>query len=496
MWINNTFFKQANINYRAIIKILGAIIFIVGLAMIVPWVYAEVTHSMVDAIAFRKSAPPTIIVGAYLMFHFKSTDAKFRTRDGYFVVALCWIVASFIGAFPYYFSTFTTDFVDAFFESTSGFTTTGCTAVNGGVLSHSLLLWKALSHWLGGMGILIFVLSILPALGINGQFIARAEAPGIVFEKMAVRMSDSTRVLYMTYISLTVAEYIFLVISPKIGWFDALVNSLGSISTGGLLVHPEGVSYYDSFYVEIVISIFCLLASINFMLYNYIRNGHILQVLKDIELRAFLSIIAVGIIISTIMLMVHSNESLYNAFRDSFFQVISMSTTTGYVRSPYSIWPATCQIVLLTLMFIGGCGGSTSGSIKVIRIVVMMKMIVRGSYRRLHPRSVVPIRVGEQVIPAQVVSGISGFIITYMAIFLFSIIVLSIQGLDIETTMGTVLAMLSNTGAAFGVATSAGNFAVYSLGLKLYLCLLMFIGRLEIFTILVMFTHHFWGKSR
>ncbi|MBQ0078997.1 MAG: hypothetical protein KBS66_03765 [Eubacterium sp.] len=496
MKIEKTFTNQLNINYRAIIKILGAIIFIVGIAMIIPWVYAELTHNSFDAAAFRKSAPPSIIVGAFLMFHFKSTDAKFRTRDGYFVVALCWIVASFIGAFPYYFSTFTSSFVDAFFESASGFTTTGCTAVANGVLSNSLLLWKALSHWLGGMGILIFVLSILPALGVNGQFIARAEAPGIVFEKMAVRLSDSTRVLYTTYIALTVAEYIFLVVSPKVGWFDALVNSMGSISTGGLLVHPEGVSYYDSFYIEIVISIFCILASINFMLYNHIRSGHIRNVLKDVELRAFLIIIAGGIIISTLVLIQYSNESLYDAFRDSFFQIISMATTTGYVRSPYTIWPVTCQMILLMLMFIGGCGGSTSGSIKVIRIVVMLKLIVRGSYKRIHPRSVVPIRVGEQVIPAPVVSGISGFIMTYLAIFLASSIILGIQGLDMETTMGTALAMLSNTGAAFGVSTAAGCFAVYSPGLKLFLCLLMFIGRLEIFTMLVMFTRQFWGKSR
>ena len=487
---------QSVINYRATIKILGSIILITGLAMLVPMTYALITHHGADALAFIKTAPWAIAIGALLLLCFKSTNAKFRTRDGYMVVALCWIMASFIGAFPYYFSTFTESFIDAFFESTSGFTTTGCTAVDGGVLSDSLLLWKALSHWLGGMGILIFVLSILPALGINGQFIARAEAPGPVFEKMAVRLSDSTKILYVTYIILTLAEFLLLAASPKMDAFEALVNAMGSISTGGLLVHTGGISYYNSFYIEVVISIFCVLASINFMLYHYITQGELKRALRDAELRMFLFLMALGIIICTLGLCIYTDASFSKAFRDSFFQVISMSTTTGYVRSPYVVWPATCQMILFALMLIGGCSASTSGSIKVVRFIVMFKLIVRGTYKRVHPRSVVPVKLNGQVLSSQVVSGICGFILTYLAIFLFSGIVISLQGLDLETTLGTALAMLSNTGAAFGITASAGNFAAYAPGLKLFLCLLMYVGRLEIYTILVLFTRHFWNRSR
>ena len=488
--------KQNIINYRATLKILGAIILITGLAMLVPWVYAVATGDAVCASAFRRSAPPAIILGVLLSLCFKSTNAKFKTRDGYMVVALCWMMASFIGSFPYFFSTFTDSFIDAFFESTSGFTTTGCTAVAQGVLPDSLLLWKAFSHWLGAMGILIFVLSILPALGINGQFIARAEAPGPVFEKMAVRLSDSTKILYITYIILSAAEFILLSISEKMNAFEALVNTLGSISTGGLLVHTSGISHYDSIYIEVVISMFCILASINFMLYHYIATGQIKRALKDTELRVFLLLMAIGIIVCTLGLYFHNDATFGKALRDSFFQVISMSTTTGYVRSPYVVWPVTCQMVLFALMLIGGCSASTSGSLKVVRFVVAFKLIARGSYKRVHPRSVVPVKMNDQVLPSQVVSRICGFILTYLAIFLFSGIVISLQGLDLETTLGTALAMLSNTGAAFGVTASAGNFAVYAPGLKLYLCLLMYIGRLEIYTILVLFTRHFWNKTR
>ena len=488
--------KQNIINYKATLKILGAIILITGLAMLVPWLHAAIMGDAVCFDAFRRSSPPAIIVGAILSFCFKSTNAKFKTRDGYLVVALCWMMASFIGAFPYFFSTFTTSFIDAFFESTSGFTTTGCTAVATGVLPDSLLLWKALSHWLGAMGILIFVLSILPALGINGQFIARAEAPGPVFEKMAVRLSDSTKILYITYIVLTAAEFVLLAVSPKMTAFEALVNSLGSISTGGLLVHSQGVAFYNSIYIEIVISVFCILASVNFMLYHYLVTGEVKRAFKDTELRVFLLLMAIGIFVCTIGLCVFNDADLTKAMRDSFFQVISMATTTGYVRSPYVVWPVTCQMILFALMLIGGCSASTSGSIKVVRFVVMFKLIARGSYKRVHPRSVVPVKMNDTVLPSQVVSGICGFIMTYLAIFLFSGVVISLQGLDLETTLGTALAMLSNTGAAFGVTASAGNFAAYSPLLKLYLCLLMYIGRLEIYTILVLFTRHFWNKTR
>jgi len=483
------------INYKAILRILGVIIFIVGVSMTIPWIYAEVTGDTAAAMGFRKCAPAAIVLGGVISVSLKSKHAKFRPREGYIIVASCWVVVSFIGAFPYYLSGFTDSFIDAFFESTSGFTTTGCTALED-FLSNSLLLWKALSHWLGGMGILVFVISILPALGINGQTIVRAETPGPVLEKMTVRMSDSAKILYITYFSFPVIEFILLMLSKKMTVFDAAVNTLGSISTGGLLVHPGGIAHYDSLYVELVISIFCILASINFVLYHYLVTGKISYVIKDIELRVYLIIIVASIAICTIGLMVTNGDPAGEALRDSFFQVISMATTAGYTRSPYLVWPAVCQFVLFTLMFIGGCAASTSGSIKVIRIIVMLKLIWRGCIKRVHPRSVVAVKVGKNAISAPVVSGITVFILMYMGIFLLSCFVLSLQGLDMESTMTAVLAMLSNTGAGFGLTASIGNFSIFHPMLKLYLCGLMIIGRLELFTIIVLFTRNFWGRDR
>lgn len=487
---------QLTINYKSILKILGTIIFIIGLSMVIPWVYAEVTGDFNSIYAFRRCTPVTIFLGAILMLSIRNTHPKFRAREGYIIVAMCWITASVIGAFPYYLAEFTTSYIDAFFEATSGFTTTGCTAVAGGILPKSLILWKAVSHWLGGMGILLFVISILPALGINGQFIARAEAPGPVFEKMTVRISDSAKILYVTYLSFTVLEFILLMLSGKMSAFDAAIHTMGSISTGGLVVHPTGIAYYDSIYIEVVISVFCVLSSVNFVLYHYLVTRKPAYFFKDIELRVFIIIMALGILICTFGLISINDMNFASAFRDSFFQVISMSTTTGYTRSPYIIWPTVCQIILITLMFIGGCAASTSGSIKVIRIIVMMKLIWRGCIKRIHPRSVIAVKLGEHSLSVGLVTGITTFIFTFIGLFILSCFILSFQGLDLETTMTAALSMLSNTGAAFGEAGSMGNYSMFHPVLKLYLSALMIVGRLELFTIIVLFTRNFWGKDR
>ena len=482
-------------NYKAIARILGIIIIIIGVAELAPWIYAEVTGDADAGLAFRICAPATIILGVCVAVFARPQRSRFGAREGYLMVALCWILASIIGAFPYYFSNVTSSFIDAIFEAASGFTTTGCTAIDGGITCRSLLLWKAISHWIGGMGILVFVISLLPALGINGQVIARAETPGPVLQKTTVRMSDTAKVLYFTYISFTVIEFVLLMLSGKMPVYDGVITTLGSISTGGLLVHPAGISYYGSIYIEIVISVFCLLASVNFVLYHYVITGKIKVVLKDIELRAYGIIIAGATILCTAGLVIGNGAEPGHALRDSFFQVASFASTAGYARTPYMTWPAVCQLVLLAVMFIGGCSASTAGSMKVIRVVVMLKMIVRGCTRRIHPRSVVAVKVGGNAISANVVSGITVFIFTFMALFLGSGLVLSLQGCDMETSFTSTLCMMSNTGATFGYGASLGNFSFFHPLLKLYLSALMIVGRLELFTIIILFTRNFWGRN-
>ena len=482
-------------NYRAIFRILGIIMIIIGAAEIIPLVYAEVTGDEAVAFAFRICALFTLALGLAMFFFISTGRSRFGAREGYLVVALCWICASIVGAFPYLLSGFFDNFIDAFFESSSGFTTTGCTAASHGVTNNALLLWKAISHWLGGMGILVFVISLLPALGINGQIIARAEMPGPVLEKTTVRMSDSAKALYLTYITFTVAEFVLLMISGKMSLYDGVITTLGSISTGGLLVHPQGIAYYGSVYIELVISFFCLLAAVNFVLYHYLLTGKFSYFLKDLELRAYVIIIAGSTVICTAGLMFYRGDGFGSALRDSFFQVVSFATTAGYTRTPYLTWPTVCQLILLMIMFIGGCSASTAGSIKVIRILVMLKMIARGCIRRIHPRSVVAVKRGDSSISAPVVSGITVFLFTFAGLFLFSGFVLSFQGTDMETSFTSALCMLSNTGASFGFGASVGNFSFFHPVLKLYLSALMIIGRLELFTIIILFTRNFWSRN-
>lgn len=488
---------NVTLNYQVIVKILGVIVLIIGISMLPALLCAYIYQEPNNFRALLISASATIFLGGGIALLVRSAQVRFRAREGYIVVALCWLIASVIGTLPYYLSDFTESFIDGFFESAAGFTTTGCTAINYDLMPKSLLMWKAISHWLGGMGILVFVISILPALGINGQTIVRAEAPGPVFEKMTVRMSDSAKILYVTYFSLTMLEFLLLCFSSSMTPFDALVNTLGSISTGGLFAHMDGVAYYNSVYVEIVISVFTILASINFILYHYAVTRKWRYVLEDIELKAFLCIIIGATVLCAGTLYAFGDyPGIGKALRDSFFQVVSICTTSGYASTDYTLWPTVCQMILFTLMFIGGCAASTSGSIKVIRVLVVLKLVWRGFYKRIHPRSVVVVRLGDKALPAPVASSITVFVLMYMGLFLFSCLVLSLQNLDLETTISTAAAMLSNTGLAFGEVGSTGNYAAFNDPLKLYLSLLMIIGRLELFTIVILFTRSFWGRDR
>ncbi len=488
---------NVTLNYQAIVKILGIIVLIIGISMLPALLCACLYGESDNARALLISAAAAILTGGGISLLVHPVKARFRAREGYIVVALCWLIASLVGTLPYFLSHFTGNFVDAFFESTAGFTTTGCTVIDYDAMPKSLLMWKAISHWLGGMGILVFVISILPALGINGQTIVRAEAPGPVFEKMTMRMSDSAKILYVTYFSLTVLEFLLLCFSASMTTFDALINTLGSISTGGLFAHAEGVSYYDSVYVETIISIFTILASINFVLYHYGVTKKWKYVLEDIELKAFLRIIIGSTALCTAALYLSGDyPGIGKALRDSFFQVVSVSTTSGYANADYTSWPTVCQMILFVLMFIGGCAASTSGSIKVIRVLVVLKLVWRGFYKRIHPRSVVAVRLGDKPVPAPIVSSITVFVLMFMGLLLFSCLVLSLQNLDLETTISTALAMLSNAGIAFGEIGATSNYAVFNDPLKLYLSLLMIMGRLELFTIVILFTRSFWGRDR
>ena len=488
--------KSRRGNFRTIIKILGTITLIIGISMTIPWIYAELTFEENAVRAFRICAPATLAVGTMITVLCRSNRTRLQSRDGFLIVTLCWILASIIGMFPYYLSGVTTSWIDAFFESCSGMTTTGANGIPFGVTSPALMLWRALSHWLGGMGILVFVISILPALGVSGQSIVRAEAPGPVYQKTSTRISTSARMLYLTYLSFTAAEFILLMLSGKMTCFEVVITTLGCVSTGGLAPVSGGIASFQSLYIEMVVAVFCILASINFVLYHYIITGRIVQALKDIELRAYLAILAGATILCTFSLLRTGDYNLNHAAVEAFFQSASMASTAGYVKTAGLVWPVSCQFILLTLMIIGGCSASTAGSVKVVRIQIMLKLIARNCVRRLHPRSVVAVKLGGNAVSAPIVSNITAFLLTFAGIILMSGMILSLQGCDMETSLTTAIVMLSNTGSAVTHAVATGDFSFYRPGLKLYMCGLMITGRLELFTVIILFTRNFWGRNR
>ncbi len=486
-----------DLNYKILIKISSLVLAVTGLSMIPSIICAAVYN---ETACFKSFIGFFVLFTAIGFFVFKTTRVKYdyiSSRDGFLIVAACWIVSCLFGSFPYMFSGEDFTLAQSIFESTAGFTTTGATSIDGFIKPKSLILFKAVSNWLGGMGILILAVSILPALGIGGQNLAKAEMPAPRVDKLSNRISDSARILYIMYIALSLAEFVLLMSSKEMTVFEAAVNTLSTISTGGIITHGSGLAYYGSFYVEIIITVFTIFASINFNLYYFVLNGKIKEFFGNTELRAFLGIIAIVTVIITLNLYMDGiYTNLLTSLRYSFIQVVSFISTSGFTFTNFMSWPVLSKLLLFALMFIGSCAASTGGGIKVIRIVVMIKLIFRGFIRRIHPRSVVAVKVEDKAISGPMVSQISTFILVYALVYMVSCIVLSLNNLDFETTLTTAAGILSNSGIGMGMFGTEGNLSMFNSGSQLFMSLLMLVGRLELFTLLFLFVPGFWNPDR
>lgn len=486
-----------DLNYKILIKISSLILAVTGISMIPSIIcaayYGETTCLKAFAFFF-------VLFTAAGFLIYKAVPARYShisARDGFLIVAACWIVSCLFGAFPYMFSGEGFTFAQSVFESTAGFTTTGATSVDGFLGPKSLILFKAVAHWLGGMGILILAVSILPAMGIGGQNIAKAETPAPKVDKLSNRISDSARILYIMYFTLSFMEFILLIFNRKVTVFDALVNTLSTISTSGIITHETGLAFYESFYVEIVITVFTIFASINFNLYYFLLNRRIKEFFGNTELRAFLGIVAIVTVIITVNLWINGiYEGLFSSLRYAFIQVVSFISTSGFTFTNFMSWPVLSKLLLFMLMFIGGCAASTGGGIKVIRVVVMMKLIFRGFKRRIHPRSVVAVKIGDKAVSGPMVSQISTFILVYALVYIVSCVILSLDNLDFETTLTTAAGIMSNSGIGMGLFGMEGNLSMFNSGSHLFMALLMLIGRLELFTLLFLFVPSFWNPTR
>ena len=416
-------------------------------------------------------------------------------RDGFAAVALAWILMSAFGALPFVLSGDIPHYVDAFFETVSGFTTTGASILTDvEILSRSGLLWRSFTHWVGGMGVLVFVMAILPMSDGHTMHILRAEMPGPTAGKLVSRMSDTAKILYGIYFAMT-AVMILLLLLGGMNLFDACVHTFGTAGTGGFSSRALSIGAYESTYLDIVTGVGMLAFGVNFNLYFFLLAGRFRDVLKSEELWAYLGIVGFSTVTIAANIL-HIYGSVGTSLRHAFFQVSSIITTTGYATVNFDQWPGYAKTVLVLLMFIGGCAGSTGGGLKVTRIVTMAQAAFADMRKMLHPNAVIRVRMEGRALPEKQVRGVQAYFSLYMLLFGISWLLLSLEGFDLLSTFTALASCINNIGPGLGMVGPMGSFAAFSPASKLLLSFDMLAGRLEIFPMLLLFAPSLWRGSR
>ena len=415
-------------------------------------------------------------------------------KEGMVIVALAWILWSLFGAMPFTLSGYIPSYVDAFFETVSGFTTTGSSIIpDVEVLPHCLLFWRSFTHWIGGMGVLVFVLVVTSLDRKNSMHLMRAEVPGPEKDKLVPKAMSTARILYGMYLTLTVIEMVFLVIGGM-NLFDSMIFSFGSAGTGGFSNYADSVAHFNSAYIDGVITVFCALFGVNFALFYFMILCDFKSILKHEELRTYILLSAGAT--AAIMLNIHSlYPTIGKSFRYAVFQVVTVITTTGYSTADFAQWPMFSKAVLMMLTVIGACASSTGGGIKVSRLLVGIKCVKREIVQLAHPKSVGIIRIGGKKVSSDVLRTIYIYFIAYVGILIGSVVLVSLDNFDFETTFSAVLTTLGNVGPGMAQVGPMGNFAEFSPLSKLILCFDMLAGRLEIFPFLVLFTAPAWRRK-
>ena len=422
-------------------------------------------------------------------------DTALYARDGFAVVAAAWVLLSAFGALPFVISGDIPNFVDAFFETVSGFTTTGATILPEVERLHKgILFWRSFTHWVGGMGVLVFVMAVLPMSDGHGMHLMRAEVPGPSVGKLVSRMSESAKILYEIYTALTILEIIILFVGGM-PFFDSCVHAFGSAGTGGFSNRNLSVGAYDNPFFDVVIGTFMLLFSINFNLYYYLLMRRFAEVRKSETLWTFLAIVA-----ASVLAIAANITTMYGSFltslRHSYFQVSSIISTSGFSTVDFNQWPAFSRAVLTVLMFIGACAGSTGGGIKVDRLIILVKASIRDMKKMLHPNAVASVRFEGKPLPERNIQGVHTYISVYLLIFVSSYLLLSLEGFDLISTFTALSACINNIGPGLEMVGPSGNFAAFSWASKLLLSFDMLVGRLEIFPMLLLFAPSMWRRRR
>ncbi len=424
----------------------------------------------------------------------KPEDSTIYGKDGFVIIASAWILWSIFGALPFWISGAIPSYVDAFFETVSGFTTTGSTILTDiAALPKGLNFWRCLTHWIGGMGVLVFVMVIVSLEDKNSMHLMRAEVPGPETDKLVPKARDTAKILYGMYLILTIAEMVFLLFGGM-DLYDSITHAFSTAGTGGFNNRNNSVAYYDSAYIDGVITVFMILFGINFNMYYLLLLKKVKDVFKNEEVRVYLGIIFSATALITINILRIYKMPL-KAFRYAVFQVASVITTTGFTTADFNLWPTFSKCILLTLMIIGACAGSTGGGMKVSRILIALKSVKQEMKRLLHPKSVNIVKVNGKKLKEETIHGVYVYFIAYVIIFVLSVIVVSLNNFDFATTFSGVLTTINNIGPGIAAVGPIENFSAFSDLSKLVFCLDMLIGRLEIFPFLMLCVPDLWRRK-
>jgi trk/ktr system potassium uptake protein len=479
---------------RRVFRLIGLLVFFVGLTMALALVVSVLYN---EPTAWEFAASMGITCGAGLILFFVTKGEEVSTlsqRDGVAIVTFGWFIAGAIGALPFLVSGSIDNFTDAYFESVSGFTTTGASILSDiEKLPKGILMWRSIIQWLGGMGIIVLSIAILPFLGIGGMQLYKAEVPSPVVDKLKPRISDTAKVLWKVYILLTVVQ-IFLLLGGGMSLFDSVCHAFCTMPTGGFSPLSKSIAHYDSPYFDGVILVFMLLAAINFSLHYRLLKGETGVFGKDPECRAFLIIVAILTLLVTLDIYGRVYPSLSQAFRYAAFQVGSMITTTGFVTADYDTWPSLSKGLLVLSMFFGGMAGSTGGGIKTVRLILMTRHAYEELFKIIHPHAVRTVKLGGKPVPGDILSGIWGFFFLYLTIHMISTVILAALGLDLISAFSAVSACIFNVGPGLASVGPTQNYLAVPLLGKWVLIAGMILGRLEIYTVIVLLMPEYWRK--
>ena len=481
-------------NRRMIAYMVGRILQIEAALLLLPLLTSLLYSEWRVALSFLAAVAIAAGAGTLLtLFIGKKRDRTIFAREGFIIVAFAWILMSAIGALPFVFSREIPSFVDAFFETVSGFTTTGASILNDvEVMSHGLLFWRSFTHWVGGMGVLVFIMAIFPSESGRSIHIMRAEMPGPIVGKLVPKIRDTAKILYLIYIGMT-ALLTILLLCGGMNLFESLIHAFGTAGTGGFGVKADSIGGYSP-YLQWVITVFMLLFGVNFNLYYLFLIRHARSALKSSELWCYLAIVTLSVTAITVNIS-PLYGTLSESIRHAAFQVSSIMTTTGYSTVDFNLWPSFSKTLLVVLMFIGGCAGSTAGGLKVSRVMLLFKSIRRDVKRMLHPRSVAVVKLEGKAVDEATIHGSTVYFAVYSALFFLFLLLLSLEPFDFESTFTAVTACFNNIGPGLGAFGPAASFTAYSPFGKLLLSAAMLLGRLEIFPLLIAFSPSTWTKK-